>query len=219
MKRLAAMHDWPLFCTRAVTAVRTATSRSAEGSTMNGSEPPSSSTLFFNACPAVAATDMPAFSLPVRVTAAIRGSSMIAAMSLLSTKRLVKAPSGSPARRKMSSRRSAVCGTLDACLSSPTLPTMSAGAAKRTTCHSGKFQGMMANTDTDRLVVHVRARGAVVMGSSASSDSACSANHRRPSAHLDASPRAEAKVLPISVVTMRAMSGASPSNRSAALIR
>jgi hypothetical protein len=36
---------------------------------------------------------------------------------------------------------------------------------------------------------------------------------------LDASPRAAAKVFPISVVTMRAMSGASPSNRSAALIR
>ena len=63
---------------------------------MNGSEPPSSSTLFFRACPAVAATDMPARSLPVRVTAAMRGSSMIAATSLLSTNRLVKTPSGKP---------------------------------------------------------------------------------------------------------------------------
>ncbi len=146
MKRLAAMHDWPLFCTRALTAVCTVASRSAEGSTMNGSEPPSSRTLFFSACPAVAATDMPALSLPVRVTAATRGSSMIAATSLLSTKRLLKAPSGRPARRNRSSMRSAVCGTLEACLSSPTLPTMRAGAAKRTTCHSGKFQGMMART-------------------------------------------------------------------------
>ena len=41
---------------------------------------------------------------------------------------------------------SAVCGTLDACFSSPTLPTISAGAAKRITCHSGKFHGMMAST-------------------------------------------------------------------------
>ncbi len=28
----------------------------------------------------------------------------------------------------------------------PTLPAMTAGARKRTTCHSGKFQGMMAST-------------------------------------------------------------------------
>ena len=37
-------------------------------------------------------------------------------------------------------------GTLDACLSSPTLPAMSAGAANRMTCHSGKFHGITANT-------------------------------------------------------------------------
>jgi len=146
MNRLAAMHDCPLFCTRAATAMRTTASRSADSSTMKGSEPPSSSTLFFSAWPAAAATDMPACSLPVRVTAAIRGSAMIPAMSLLSTKRLVNPPSGSPARRKMSSSNSAVCGTLEACLSRPTLPTISAGAANRTTCQSGKFHGMMAST-------------------------------------------------------------------------
>ena len=77
MNRLAAMHDWPLFCTRAVTAVRTAASRSADGSTMKGSEPPSSSTLFLSAC---AGRRRPPTcrrrSLPVSVTAAIRGSSM-----------------------------------------------------------------------------------------------------------------------------------------------
>ena len=66
MNRLAAMHDWPLFCTRAVTAVRTASSRSALASTTKGSDPPSSSTVFFSASPAAAATDMPAGSLPVR---------------------------------------------------------------------------------------------------------------------------------------------------------
>ena len=57
MNRLAAMHDCPLFCTRALTAVRTQVSRSAEGSTMNGSEPPSSSTLFFSGGPAAEATE------------------------------------------------------------------------------------------------------------------------------------------------------------------
>ncbi len=67
-------------------------------------------------------------------------------MSLDSTKRLVKTPSGRPARRNRSSRTSAVWGTFDACLSRPTLPTISAGAAKRITCHIGKFQGMTAST-------------------------------------------------------------------------
>ncbi len=41
---------------------------------------------------------------------------------------------------------SAVCGTFEACFSSPQLPTMSAGAAKRITCHIGKFHGMTAST-------------------------------------------------------------------------
>ena len=89
---------------------------------------------------------MPAGSLPVSVTAAMRGSWMSAAISLDGTKRLVKTPSGSPARRNRSSMASAVCGTFDACFSSPTLPTISAGAAKRITCHIGKFHGMMAST-------------------------------------------------------------------------
>ena len=106
MKRLAAMQDWPLFCTRAVTAVRTAASRSAEASTMKGSEPPSSSTVFLRASPAAAATDMPAGSLPVSVTAAMRGSWMSAATSSDGTKRLVKTPSGRPARRNRSSMAS-----------------------------------------------------------------------------------------------------------------
>ena len=37
-------------------------------------------------------------------------------------------------------------GTLEACLSSPVFPATSAGARKRTTCHSGKFHGMTAST-------------------------------------------------------------------------
>ncbi len=36
--------------------------------------------------------------------------------------------------------------TLEACFSRPTLPAISAGAAKRNTCHSGKFQGITAST-------------------------------------------------------------------------
>ena len=57
------------------------------------------------------------------------------------------------------------------------------------------------------------------MLSSASSCSALSANQRRPTAHLETSPLAAAKVLPISVVRMRATSGTSPSRSSAAVIR
>ena len=113
---------------------------------MKGSEPPSSSTLFLRACPAADATDMPARSLPVSVTAAMRGSSISPAMSLDSTKRLVNTPSGRPARRNRSSIASAVCGTFDACFSRPTFPTIRAGAAKRITCHRGKFHGMTAST-------------------------------------------------------------------------
>ena len=48
--------------------------------------------------------------------------------------------------RKISSIASAHCGTFEACLSSPTLPAMSAGAAKRNTCQNGKFHGITAST-------------------------------------------------------------------------
>ena len=41
---------------------------------------------------------------------------------------------------------SAHCGTLEACFSSPTLPAISAGAAKRNTCQNGKFHGITAST-------------------------------------------------------------------------
>ena len=55
-------------------------------------------------------------------------------------------PSSNPARRKISSMASAHCGTFDACLSNPTFPAMSPGAAKRKTCQNGKFHGMTAST-------------------------------------------------------------------------
>src|ERR1700758_2721197 len=73
MNRFAAMHDWPLFCPRAVTAVLTASSRSTDGITMNGSLPPSSITVGLISSPQMAATDWPAGSLPVSVAAAGRG--------------------------------------------------------------------------------------------------------------------------------------------------
>src|SRR5262249_48226048 len=76
MNRLAAMQLWPLLTRRASAATLAATSRSASSRTMNGSLPPSSSTVFFRAFPARSATLLPASSLPVSVTAAMRGSSI-----------------------------------------------------------------------------------------------------------------------------------------------
>ena len=146
MKRLAAMHDCPLFCTRPVTAIGMVRSMSADEAMMKGSEPPSSRTHFLRTDPAAAATDWPAASEPVRVTAAIRGSAITSATREPGTKRFTKQPSGKPARRKRPSRRRAASGTFEACLRSPTLPAMRAGAAKRTTCQRGKFHGMTAST-------------------------------------------------------------------------
>ncbi len=37
-------------------------------------------------------------------------------------------------------------GTFEACLSSPALPAISAGAANRNTCQKGKFHGITAST-------------------------------------------------------------------------
>ena len=59
----------------------------------------------------------------------------------------------------------------------------------------------------------------MAIGWSASSASLFSANQRRPAAHLETSALAAAKVLPISVVRMRATTGTSPSRSSAAVIR
>jgi hypothetical protein len=41
---------------------------------------------------------------------------------------------------------SAQRGTLEACFSTPTLPAIRAGAAKRKTCQKGKFHGITAST-------------------------------------------------------------------------
>ena len=75
--RFAAMHDCPVLMVRALTAVVRALWKSALGITMNASLPPSSSTLFFISRAAALATALPAFSLPVSVTAFSRGSTII----------------------------------------------------------------------------------------------------------------------------------------------
>jgi hypothetical protein len=113
---------------------------------MNGSEPPSSSTAFFNAAPARCATFRPAASLPVSVTACTRGSSMTRAAWSVSMNRDRNTPRGKPACVNTSSMASAQRGTLGACLRIPQLPAMTPGAAKRKACQNGKFHGMIAST-------------------------------------------------------------------------
>ena len=84
MKRLAALHDWPVLSRRAETADSTAASRSSVLRRMNGSEPPSSSTTFFRFRPATSATAAPARSEPVTETPCTRGSAItFAAWSLV----------------------------------------------------------------------------------------------------------------------------------------
>ena len=146
MKRLAAMQVCPALPKREATATGTALARSASSSTMKGSLPPSSSTHFFRCLPAVAATDRPARSLPVSVTALTRGSAMTAAACSLSMCSTPNTPSGTPAAASTPAMASAQPGTLVACLSRATLPAIRPGARKRNTCQTGKFHGMIAST-------------------------------------------------------------------------
>jgi len=89
ISRLAAMQAWPLFCIRPIVAALTVRPRSSLSSTMNGSLPPSSSTDFFRCLPASEATELPARSLPVRVTPSTCGWAMTCSTSGMARKTLV----------------------------------------------------------------------------------------------------------------------------------
>ena len=89
---------------------------------------------------------LPALSLPVSVTARMRGSAMRAGTRQAVTRAARKTPWGNPASQKISSICSAQRGTFEACFNIAVFPAMSAGAAKRKTCQKGKFHGMMAST-------------------------------------------------------------------------
>ena len=111
----------------------------------------------------------------LELTAATRASSITARTWRLSIRSVWNTPSGNPARRKMSSIASAHCGTLDACLSTATLPAMSAGAAKRNTCQNGKFHGITASTTPSGLKSTKLDRASVLTGSRARKRAAFSA--------------------------------------------
>lgn len=118
-------------------------SRSASGRTTKGSEPPSSNTTFLIARPAVAATALPALSLPVRETPRIWGDSINWATFSLLQKTDWKTPFGNPTSWKRREIVVAHPGTFGACFRIMVFPAISAGIEQRKTCQNGKFHGMM----------------------------------------------------------------------------
>src|SRR5215510_3692689 len=94
--------------------------------------------------PAMVATDFPAATLPVNVTAAMFESSISGFKSLDDNSAVRKRLLGKPASLKISSSANAHPGTLDACFKTPPLPAIRCGAANRMTCQNGKFHGMTA---------------------------------------------------------------------------
>ena len=150
MKRLAHTQLCPPLWKRAFTAAVAAASTSASSSTMNASEPPNSSTDFFEARPAAAPAAAPARLEPVRVTAAMRSSAIRPSMTLgtsgSATTSVVRTFAGRPASTNNCCNASALPVTLGECFSRMPLPATSEGMAKRMTCQTGKFQGITAKT-------------------------------------------------------------------------
>jgi hypothetical protein len=209
------MHDWPAFWQRDATAAAAAASRSASANTTNASLPPSSSTHGLSASPAWAATMRPARVLPVSVTPRTHGCAINSEACRSSRKRLMNAPSANPASWNSAVRASAHCGVLGACFRSTVLPASSAGAAKRTTCQNGKFQGINASSGPSGSKRTPTLRPSPSRGSNASSLGPSSAAQRHPTAHFLASASPSDTGLPISCAAIRANATASRSNRSA----
>ena len=142
---------------------------------MNGSEPPSSSTVFFTACPASSAIREPVAVLPVSVTARTRSSAMTGSTAAPGTRSTRRRSFGKPASRTASSIASAHWGTLEACLRRAAFPAMNAGARNRTTCQNGKFHGITARITPSGSNATRLSRALVATRSSARYAAACSA--------------------------------------------
>ena len=139
MNRLAAMQDWPLLMVRASTAVRHGAVEIGAGHHHEGV--------------AAAQFEHRLLDLRGRLGGHLRAGRLAAGEGDGLDARVVRSRAstcaepissvwntlrpGKPARRMTSSIASAHCGTLEACFSSPTLPAISAGAAKRKTCQKG----------------------------------------------------------------------------------
>ena len=74
---------------------------------------------------------------------------------------------GNLACARISSIASAHPGTFEACFSTPALPAISAGAAKRKTCQNGKFHGMTASTTPSGSKATYELEASVLMTSGA----------------------------------------------------
>ncbi len=133
--RLAQMQDWPVFWMRALTAWVTALSRSAEGMTMKGSEPPSSRTTFFRLRPGLFG------NRDARTLAAREGDGDDAVIGddagdgagfdCEVLEQPVRAAGG---EHHFLHQFRAQPWTMLACFSRPILPAMIVGARKRTAC-------------------------------------------------------------------------------------
>ena len=158
-----------------------------------------------SALPAAVATDSPARSLPVIVTAATRASAMIDAAASRVTSSVSNSPAGPPAAATARCSSSAQPVTFSACLSTTVLPSSTAGASTRTTCQYGKFHGMIANsTPSGSSRISSPAFGPGVDASSATR----SAYHSQQVAHFSTSARDAVIALPISSVAVIASGSA-----------
>ena len=113
---------------------------------MQGSEPPSSSTVGLISLAAIEATAEPPRSEPVNDTAWIRGSRIVCSTSAVSASRAWKMPGGAPTASKTPAIASAQPGTCGSCFMTQVLPAISAGAQNRNASQKGAFQGSTPST-------------------------------------------------------------------------
>ena len=159
MKRLPAMQDWPLFWVRAVTAV---VDGAVEVGARHHDERVGAAELehgLLDLAPRRCdATERPAGSEPVRVTALTRGSSMTACdLARADQQRRERALGESAAREQGVEVAAPTAGTFEACFSTPALPAISAGAANRIDLPERVVPRHDREHDAERLVAGVGA--------------------------------------------------------------
>ena len=209
--RLTARHAWPQLKNRPVESAFAASSRSASARTIAGSDPPSSSTIFFRNGAATAITLLPVGVDPVRATLRIRGWVTIAS-PVPEPRTTLTTPSGRPPSIRASMQRSVARGVVADGLSTTQLPAATAGATLLAASVSGKFQGTIAPvTPIGRRSTSPYARGSGRVTYSPWILSARSANQAMFSPKRSASILDSRMVLPCSAVRTGAISSTFPS--------
>ncbi len=145
--RERAQQSWPALSKTAPGAAAAAAGMSASAKTTLADLPPSSSVTRLIVPAAAAAIDAPTSVEPVNATLPTAGCST----SRWPTVRpgpttTFTTPSGTPASRAISAKRSAVSGVSSAGLSTTVLPAASAGASFQAAIASGKFHGVISAT-------------------------------------------------------------------------